>query len=160
MVSLLIVLAILLAIVLGYHTKINTGFFAIVFAYLIGCFAMGLKPKDVISGWPISTMFIILAVSLFYNFALVNGTLDKTARYLLYACRRFPALLPFALYFAAAVIAALGAGFFTVMAFMAPVTLLLCEDAKMDKLTGAVAVNCGALSGANFMTSGSGIIFS
>ena len=71
MVSLLIVLAILLAIVLGYHTKINTGFFAIVFAYLIGCFAMGLKPKDVISGWPISTMFIILAVSLFYNFALV-----------------------------------------------------------------------------------------
>jgi len=76
MVSLLIVLAILLAIVLGYHTKINTGFFAIVFAYLIGCFAMGLKPKDVISGWPISTMFIILAVSLFYNFALVNGCED------------------------------------------------------------------------------------
>lgn len=29
----------------------------------------------------------------------------------------------------------------------------------MDKLVGAVAVNCGALSGANFMTSGSGIIF-
>ena len=77
MVSLLIVLAILLAIVLGYRTKINTGFFAIVLAYLIGCFAMGLKPKDVISGWPISTMFIILAVSLFYNFALVNGTLTR-----------------------------------------------------------------------------------
>ncbi|MCI6885758.1 MAG: SLC13 family permease, partial [Lachnospiraceae bacterium] len=30
---------------------------------------------------------------------------------------------------------------------------------KMDQLTGAVAINCGALSGANFMTSGSGIIF-
>ena len=29
----------------------------------------------------------------------------------------------------------------------------------MDQLTGAVAINCGALSGANFMTSGSGIIF-
>ncbi|MDD2979964.1 MAG: SLC13 family permease [Hespellia sp.] len=29
----------------------------------------------------------------------------------------------------------------------------------MNKLTGAVAINCGALSGANFMTSGSGIIF-
>ena len=45
------------------------------------------------------------------------------------------------------------------MAFMAPLALLICDEAKMDKLVGAVAVNCGALSGANFMTSGSGIIF-
>lgn len=104
-------------------------------------------------------MFVIFSVSLFYNFALVNGTLEKTARYLLYACRKFPGLLPFALYLAAAGIAALGAGFFTVMAFMAPISLVICEESKMDKLVGAVAVNCGALSGANFMTSGSGIVF-
>ena len=120
---------------------------------------MGMKTKAVIAGWPVSTMFVIFSVSLFYNFALVNGTLEKTARYLLYACRRFPGLLPFALYLASAGIAALGAGFFTVMAFMAPITILICKEAKMDQLTGAVAINCGALSGANFMTSGSGIIF-
>lgn len=159
MLSILIIGAIAVSVAIGYKTKFNTGFFAIVFAYLIGCFALGMKPKAVISGWPVSTMFVIFSVSLFYNFALVNGTLEKTARYLLYACRRFPGLLPFALYFASAGIAALGAGFFTVMAFMAPITLLICEEAKMDKMTGAVAINCGALSGANFMTSGSGIIF-
>jgi di/tricarboxylate transporter len=45
------------------------------------------------------------------------------------------------------------------MAFMAPIALLICDEADMDKLVGAIAVNCGALSGANFMTSGSGIIF-
>ena len=159
MLSALIIGAIALSVAIGYKTKFNTGFFAIVFAYLIGCFAMGMKTKDVINGWPISTMFVIFSVSLFYNFALVNGTLEKTARYLLYACRKFPGLLPFALYLASAGIAALGAGFFTVMAFMAPITILICKEAKMDQLTGAVAINCGALSGANFMTSGSGIIF-
>lgn len=159
MLSLFIIGAIAVSVAIGYKTKYNTGFFAIVFAYLIGCFALGMKTKAVIAGWPVSTMFVIFSVSLFYNFALVNGTLEKTARYLLYACRRFPGLLPFALYFASAGIAALGAGFFTVMAFMAPITLLICEKAKMDKMTGAVAINCGALSGANFMTSGSGIIF-
>ncbi|MEA5012519.1 MAG: SLC13 family permease [Angelakisella sp.] len=159
MLSILIVAAIAISVAIGYKTKFNTGLLAIVFAYLIGCFALGMKTKAVISGWPVSTMFVILSVSLFYNFALVNGTLEKTARYLLYACRKFPGLLPFALYLASAAIAALGAGFFTVMAFMAPITLLICEEAKMDKLVGAVAVNCGALSGANFMTSGSGIIF-
>lgn len=159
MLSILIIGGIAISVAIGYKTKYNTGFFAIVFAYLIGCFALGMKTKEVIGGWPISTMFVIFSVSLFYNFALVNGTLEKTARYLLYACRKFPGLLPFALYLASAGIAALGAGFFTVMAFMAPITILICKEAKMDQLTGAVAINCGALSGANFMTSGSGIVF-
>ena len=148
MLSILIVAGIAVSVAIGYKTKFNTGLFAIVFAYLIGCFGLGMSTKDVINGWPVSTMFVIFSVSLFYNFAMVNGTLEKTAGYLLYACRRFPGLLPFALYLAAALIAALGAGFFTVLAFMAPIALLICEEAKMDKLVGAVAVNCGALSGA------------
>ena len=159
MLSFLIIAAIAIAVVIGYKTGFNTGFFAIIFAYLIGAFALGMSPSEIIKGWPINTMFVIFSVSLFYNFALVNGTLEKTARYLLYAFQKFPALLPFALYVASAGIAALGAGFFTVMAFMAPITMLICEEAKMDKLLGAVAINCGALSGANFMTSRSGIIF-
>lgn len=159
MLSILIVAAIAVSVAVGYKTKYNTGLFAIVFAYAIGCFGLGMKTKALIGTWPVSTMFVIMSVSLFYNFAMVNGTLEKTARNLLYACRRFPGLLPFALYLASAAIAAMGAGFFTVMAFMAPITLLICEEARMDKMTGAVAVNCGALSGANFMTSGSGIIF-
>lgn len=159
MLSILIVASIAVSVAIGYKTKFNTGLFAMVFAYLIGCFGLGMSAKDVINGWPVSTMYVIFSVSLFYNFAMVNGTLEKTAGGLLYACRRFPGLLPFALYLAAALIAALGAGFFTVMAFMAPLALLICDEAKMDKLVGAVAVNCGALSGANFMTSGSGIIF-
>lgn len=159
MLSILIIGSIAVSVAIGYKTKFNTGFFAMMFAYLIGCFVLGMRTRDVIAGWPVSTMFVIFSVSLFYNFALVNGTLEKTARCLLYACRKFPGLLPFALYLASAGIAALGAGFFTVMAFMAPVTILICKEAKMDQLTGAVAINCGALSGANFMTSGSGIIF-
>lgn len=157
--NLLIILSIALSVIIGYKTKFNTGIFAIIFSYIIGCFLMGLKPKELIAGWPISTMFVIFSVSLFYNFGLLNGTLEKTAHYLLYSCRKFPCLLPYALYFASAIIAALGAGFFTVLAFMAPITLLICKESDMDELIGAASVNCGALSGANFMTSGSGIIF-
>ena len=159
MLSFIIIAAIFIAVIIGYKTGFNTGFFAIVFAYLIGAFLLGMTPKEIISGWPVSTMFVIFSVSLFYNFALANGTLEKTARWLLYAFRKAPGLLPFALYAASAGIAALGAGFFTVMAFMAPLTLLICDEAKMSKLVGAIAINCGALSGANFMTSGRGIIY-
>ena len=159
MISFYIVMAIVIAIALGYTTKINTGFFAMAFAYLLGCFVLGLKPGDVVKMWPISIFFVIMAVSLFYNFALVNGTLEKLSMHILYCCKKIPYLLPFVIYFAAALIAALGAGFFSVMAFSAPLALILCDKVKMNKLVGAVAVNCGALSGANFMTSGSGIVF-
>ena len=67
MISLIVVLAIALSIALGYKTKINTGFFAIVFAYIIGCFCLGLKSKDIVAMWPIQIFFVIFGVSLFYN---------------------------------------------------------------------------------------------
>ena len=41
MISVYVIAAILLAIALGYKSKINTGFFAIAFAYLLGCFVEG-----------------------------------------------------------------------------------------------------------------------
>lgn len=159
MLSFVIIAAIALAVYLGYKTKINTGFFCIVFAYAIGCFWMGLKPKALIGYWPTNTMFVILAVSLFYNVAAANGTLEKISRSLLYACRKFPGLLPYALFFVAVLLSVMGAAYFTVLAFLAPITLLICEEAKMDKLTGAVAINCGALAGGNFPTAALGVVF-
>lgn len=158
-VSVIVVLAIVIAIALGYSTKINTGFFAMAFAYVIGCFFLKLKPAEVIKFWPISIFFVIFSVSLFYNFALVNGTLEKLALKLLYTCRRFPIILPLVIYFAATFVASLGAGYFSVLAFFAPLTLMLCKKTGMSEIVGAISVNYGALAGANFMTSASGIIF-
>lgn len=159
MMSLMIIGAIALAVYLGYKTNYNTGFFCIVFAYLIGCFALGMSPKQLISQWPTSTMFVILSVSLFYNFAAVNGTLEKLSGSLLYACRKFPGLLPYALFFVAVILSVMGAAFFTVLAFLAPITMAICDESKMDKLTGAVAINCGALAGGNFPTAALGVVF-
>ena len=157
--SLLIIASIALAVYLGYKTGINTGLFCIVFAYAIGCFIMGMSTKNLIASWPTNTMFVILSVSLFYNVAAANGTLEKLSKSLLYACRKFPGLLPYALFFVAVILSVMGAAYFTVLAFLAPITLLICEEAKMDKLTGAVAINAGALAGGNFPTAALGVVF-
>ena len=159
MMSLLVVAAIVAAVALGYKTKINIGLFAIAFAYLLGCFGMGLSPSEVIGMWPLKIFFVIFSVCLFYSFATVNGTLEKLAEHLIYHCRKMQQLLPFAVFFTATVIAAMGAGYYTVLAFMAPITLLLCQRTGMSLIVGGMAVNYGALSGANFMSSQSGIIF-
>jgi di/tricarboxylate transporter len=157
--SLLVVGAILLSIILGYKTRINIGLFAIAFAYLIGSFALGLSPNDIIKMWPLKIFFIIFSVSLFYSFAIINGTLEKLAEHLMYRCRRFPHLLPYAIYITTTIISALGAGYYTVLAFMAPITLLLCQRTGMSMVIGSMSVGYGALTGANFMSSQSGIIF-
>ena len=78
---------------------------------------------------------------------------------LLYACRNFPGLLPYALFAVAVILSVMGATYFTVLAFLAPITLVICDESRMDKLTGAVAINCGALAGGNFPTSNLGVVF-
>lgn len=159
MINGIVILAIIIAIALGYKTKINTGFFGMAFAYLIGTFMLDLKPGDVIKMWPVSIFFVILAISLFYNFAMSNGTLEKLSQHMLYRTRRFPRLLPIAIFIAATIIAALGAGFFAVMAFFAPITIILCRKTGLNPLIGALAVNYGALCGNNFMVSPGGVVF-
>lgn len=158
MLNVIILVSIAIAVAVGYKTGFNIGMFAMVFAYFIGCFVMGMSTKEVVGGWPLSTMFVIFAVTLFFGFAMVNKTLEKTARWILYSCRRFPGMLPFILYFTTAATAALGAGLFAVMAIMSSVTHLICKETKMDRLIAGVAVCCGALSGSNFFISSTGLI--
>ncbi|GGA99240.1 C4-dicarboxylate ABC transporter [Brucella endophytica] len=157
--SLIIVASIVLAVALGYTTRINIGLFAIAFAYLLGCFGLGLKPGEIVEMWPLKIFFVIFAVCLFYSFALVNGTLERLAEHLLYRCRNMPWVLPYAVFATATVIAAMGAGYYTVLAFMAPITLILCKRTGLDMVLGGMVANYGALAGANFMSSQSGIIF-
>ena len=68
-------------------------------------------------------------------------------------------MLPYALFFVAVILSVMGAAYFTVLAFLAPITMLICEESRMDKLTGAMAINCGALAGGNFPTAALGVIF-
>lgn len=46
MLSILLVASIALAVVLGYKTQINTGFFCMAFAYLLGCFGLGMTTRN------------------------------------------------------------------------------------------------------------------
>lgn len=157
--TLYILAAIVICIILGYTTKINIGLFAIAFSYLIGCFGMDLKAYEIIELWPLKIFFVIFAVTLFYNFPLANGALEKLCSHLIYKCRHFPAFLPLAIFLVATIIAGLGAGYYTVLATMAPMILLLSKRTNLNIVIATLSVNYGALAGANFITSQSGVIF-
>ncbi|TCL38859.1 di/tricarboxylate transporter [Anaerospora hongkongensis] len=157
-IALLIVLIMIAAIVLGYFTEINIGFYALAAAYVVGAFVMDLKVNDIIAMWPLRIFFIIFAVTLFYSFAILNGTLEKLAMNILYRCRKYPESLPFVVYFVSMLMSGMGAGMYPVLAFMCPLTMMLCEKTGMSRLLGAMAVCMGAIGGAYFITSVSGVI--
>lgn len=159
MIHLIMISAIALAIGIGYRTKINIGLLAIAFSYLIATTLMGLSPKELLHFWPTSLFFTIFSVSLFYNFAITNGTLDVLAQHILYRTRTYPNALYMILYLMTTLLSALGAGFFTTMAVCCPLAITLCQKADKHPLIGAQAVNWGASGGANLITSSSGIVF-
>lgn len=141
MIHLIMISAIALAIGIGYRTKINIGLLAIAFSYLIATTLMGLSPKELLHFWPTSLFFTIFSVSLFYNVATTNGTLDVLAQHILYRTRTHPNALYMILYLMATLLSALGAGFFTTMAVCCPLAITLCQKADKHPLIGAQALS-------------------
>lgn len=158
--SVLILLAIILAVYLGNKFTVNIGLLAMTFAYLIGAFVIGLSINDILAMFPTKLFLVIFGLSLFFNFAVVNGTLDKLAKLLLYYARNFTKFLPILIYLISALVSGLGAGFFTTVAVMTTIAMVLAKEAGLNRLLLAISISLGALSGANFMVSSHGVIFS
>ena len=76
--------AVFVAIVLNNKTKRNTGLYAIAFAYLIGCFGMGMKVSALTQLFSVKILFLLMSVSLFYGYAVDNGTLQVLASQIIY----------------------------------------------------------------------------
>ncbi|MBD8025049.1 SLC13 family permease [Ureibacillus sp. Re31] len=157
--SILIILAIIIAIYLGEKLDINTGLVALAFAYLIGCFVLGMSINDLLETFPTKLFLVIFTLALFFNFAVVNGTLEKIAHLLLFKFQKHTKWLPLILYFVTALVSGMGAGFFTSVAVMGAIAMALCKSSGMNKLHASFAVSLGSLSGANFMYSAHGVLF-
>ncbi|MFC7686267.1 SLC13 family permease [Ureibacillus sp. GCM10028918] len=157
--SILIILAIIVSIYLGEKLDINTGLVALAFAYIIGCFVLGMSISDLLATFPTKLFLVIFTLALFFNFAVVNGTLEKIAHLLLYRFQKHTKWLPLILYFITALISGMGAGFFTSVAVMGAIAMALCKTSGINKLHASFAVSLGSLSGANFMYSAHGVLF-
>lgn len=157
--SILIILAIILAIYLGERFDINTGLVALAFAYVIGCFVLKMSIDDLLKTFPTKLFLVIFTLALFFNFAVVNGTLEKIAHLLLYRFQKCTNWLPLILYFITALVSGMGAGFFTSVAIMGAIAMALCKSSGINKLHVSFAVSLGSLSGANFMYSAHGVLF-
>ena len=93
----LCIIAIVISILVGWKFKLNTGILAMGFAFVIGICVMGMKASAIIAFWPTTIVFYLLSISLFFNYATENGTMEVLGQKLLYAMGGNAKLVPFAI---------------------------------------------------------------
>lgn len=147
MVSLLILLSIVAAVLIGYKCNINVGLIAVGFSYIFGCYVLGMKTSAIIALWPTSLFFFILMASFFYGIAVTNGTLALLSEHIIYCLRNIPWMIPIMMWLICFGISGLGPGPTTVFAFMPAIVLVTADRIKMNKLIAAVIIVGGGVAG-------------
>lgn len=156
--ELLFALSLVLALVLGFVTKVNTGYYAILLAFINGVFVYGFAVKKIAGMWPIYLFLMLFIVTLFYGFAIANGTLVKVAEKIIYKSRNHPAALPFVLFFICMFFAGTGAGAPATFAFISPLVMTVCIRSGISRVLAVVLIFTGATIGSQFPFSVGGII--
>ncbi len=134
-------------IVLGAVTKKNCGVIALVAAYVVGTFCLGMKAADIYAkGWPMSVFFIALSTTFLFAIANVNGTIEVMAKNIAYFAHGSARLLPVVFFIGGAVISGIGAGGL-VIAIIAPIALYIAVENKIPVLMMSLVTMCGIMAG-------------
>lgn len=149
---------IVVAIALGYKFNVNMGVTGMVFSWIVGCFMMGMKVKEVVALWPNSVVFQLLSITLFFGFACCNGTMQAVADHLLYAVRKQTWLIGFAIYIIAIILGAIGCPPPAANAIMAVIGFSIGLPAGLHPMIIAWGVCHGANIGACMPWAASGAV--
>ena len=151
--------AIIISIGLGWKKSINAGIIAICFAFGIEIFLMDGTVNTVIEAWPSRIVFYLISISLFFNFASDNGTLELLSRKLLYRMHGNTPLIPWIIAAVCALVAFLGAGAST-PAIIGPLAFSIGLKAGLDPVLIALAVSCATTIGGDNPLNGYGGVIS
>ena len=142
--TILLVCSVIVAavIIFGTVTRTNIGLWAIFAAYVLGAFVLGMKPSLIIGLWPTKLFLMLFAVTFFYSFALLNGSLEKIALHAVYACRSVPWAIPIMLYLLGFVLSGIGAGDGAIV-LLIPASMSIAKITGMNYFLAATSAICG-----------------
>lgn len=140
-------LTLILMIVFAMTMPINIGATSLGMALVVGHYIGGQKVADILKSYPTSLFIMMVGVTYFFAMAQVNGTLEKIIKYTLKSIKGNNAVLPIIFFFVAFVLSAIGPGQNTSF-IMAPIVMLLAEEARISPMLLAIATSNGVQAGA------------
>lgn len=157
-IQILSILALIVAIAIGFFRNVNTGLLGISFAFFIGIFFAGMSANDIMKGFPLQLYLRLVGVSLLFFMAKTNGTMDLIAAFIERVSRGKNRLIPIFFFFANSILTALGPGPLPANSIMIPLGMAVARREKISDLLMGTMVASGALFGTLFPLSSTGIV--
>jgi di/tricarboxylate transporter len=136
--------------------KVHLGITMFAAACAVGVWLAAMPLKDVVGGFPISIMILLVGVTYFFGIAQANGTIDHVIEAVLGRVGDNAVVLPFAFFALTAGISAMGSPLAGLV--VAPVGMPIAKKYGMDPMLMALAIGCGLSAGAFAPTSLFGIV--
>ena len=156
--ALISLIALALAIAIGYIRKVNIGVVSIAIAFIVGYFLVGMKPAEIIGGWPLKLFFVLLGMTFLFSIASTNGTLPLLARKLTHLVGGNRKLVPPVFFLISALLASMGPGNISICALLCPIALAVASEERISPLLMAAMVMAGANAGGLSPIAPTGII--
>ena len=121
-----------------------------------GVMLAGMPLRDVVGGFPISIMVLLVGVTYFFGIAQVNGTIDRLIDAGLTRAGSRPVALPYVFFVLTGAVAAMGSPQAGLV--FAPVGMPVSRRSGVDPVVMAIAINAGISAGGLAPTSLFGIV--
>ena len=128
-------------------SRINVGWLALAFAWLIGVYQAGLRPDAVMAGFPVTLFLTLAGVTLLFSIAETNGTLDRLARRAIQLARGSRRVIPVLLFVVACALSSVGPGAISTVALLAPLAMAVGQRVGVSSFLIALMVANGANAG-------------
>ena len=122
----------------------------------VGVSLAGMPLRNIVGGFPLTIMVLLVGVTYFFAIAQINGTVDAVIRSVLARVGHNTSILPFVFFALAGGIASMGSGMAGLV--VAPIGLPIARRSGMDPMLMALAIGCGISAGAFAPTSLFGIV--
>ena len=145
--AVLSLIALLVALAVSMSSRINVGWLALAFAWLIGVYQAGMRPDAVMAGFPVSLFLTLSGVTLLFAIAEANGTLEALAHRSISLARGNARVIPVFFFVVACAISSVGPGAISTVALLAPLAMAVGQRVGVSPFLTALMVANGANAG-------------
>src|SRR6187397_155958 len=150
--------ALVAALLISCFSSVNIGILAIVFAWIVGVYFGGMTVEQVLAGFPGGLFLTLVALTLLFAQAQVNGTLDGVARRAVRLCRGNAGIIPLMFFALTAILSSIGPGNIASTALMAPLAMAVAGRYRISPFLMAIMVTNGASAGSLSPLAPTGVI--
>ncbi len=153
-------IGIVVAIIWGTKFKTNIGIAAIIFAFILGVFVLGMAGSEIYAFWPARTTVQLIIVTAFFGFAAENGTISYIAKMLLYWTRNIPWAIPIVYLLLNYGLSVIGVSPPAITMILIPIFITLCYATGQSELFLFIGNNAGPAAGSLYSIGMVGIMLS